>query len=246
MLNLVWVRWCCLDSSSRSYRGTTPSRVRRTTRTACPASSSSSASSRMADGSPRSCKCSRAKPCRWTHSSLPLLMKSSRGRRCTLRMATATSTTTTLPRRQTIAWCHWPRFPGEGFPRVAWATSWAGLYYSRLSQVSASPLWKCQVDAGHLRRRGSLHRPHGLLEFLLLSAQPKFYHKSNFCLDHSEINLSFKGMISWCSSTKATHRLIYWWFDISGDKKILYHRNPIKKKMQASEQMVGCFVEQTN
>ena len=135
MLNLVWVRWCCLDSSSRSYRGTTPSRVRRTTRTACPASSSSSASSRMADGSPRSCKCSRAKPCRWTHSSLPLLMKSSRGRRCTLRMATATSTTTTLPRRRTIAWCHWQRFPGEGFPRVAWATSWAGLYYSRLSKV---------------------------------------------------------------------------------------------------------------
>lgn len=130
MLILVWVRWCCLDSSSRSYRGTTPSRVRRTTRTACPASSSSSASSRMADGSPRSCKCSRARPCRWTPSSLPLLMKSSRGRRCTPRMATATSTTTTLPQRRTIAWCHWQRFPGEGFPRVAWATSWAGLYYS--------------------------------------------------------------------------------------------------------------------
>ena len=33
---------------------------------------------------------------------------------------------------------------------------------------------------------------------------------------------------------------------ISGDKKILYHRNPIKEKMQAFEQMVGCFVEQTN
>ena len=54
-----FTRLCCLVWSLRSSLGITPSRARRTMRTACPVSSSSSASLRMEGVSQRSCKYDR-------------------------------------------------------------------------------------------------------------------------------------------------------------------------------------------